>query len=168
MYREWHSINNVVEYLLSISNALLIIIVIVSCDAVCVICEKENLSSTVSNVKISMNHVTDEQIQCKPSILQMFCCCLIIIIWLLVLFTCMNFTTCICSFFNLMLFSCSAPECVCVCPWIKSNPSSKWYPGVNGMHYCADRLTGLWCSLSKKCILGMQACIKMSYNIPLV
>ena len=105
----------------------------------------------------------------KPSIVQMFCC-LIIIIWLLVLFTCLNFTTCICSFFNLMLFSCSAPECVCVCPWIKSNPSSKWYPGVNGMHYCADQLMGLWCSLSKKMYIRYASLHKnvLQYSISII
>ena len=42
--------------------------------------------------------------------------------------------------------------CVCVCvSHIKSNPSSKWYSGVNSMHYCADWL---------KDVHQMFACIK--------
>ena len=65
-----------------------------------------------------------------------------------------------------MVFSCctSACACMCVCPWIKSNLSSKWYPGVNGMHYCADQLTGLWCFVWR-CILAV--CLHKCLTIPL-
>ena len=53
-----------------------------------------------------------------------------------------------------MLFSCSTPACVhgvYVCVYVCASPNKvqtllkMWYPGVNGMHYCADWLTGLWC-----------------------
>ena len=48
--------------------------------------------------------------------------------------------------------------CVCVCgcvySQIKSNPYSKWHPGVNGMHYCADRLTWLWCFAQRCMYIG--------------